>query len=111
MVRPYILDCLCEHNELSKKEQEQVHKSLGNENQATNFESDNRRTSNPYKYKPDQKREIKENYPKLNSEKFDKYEKSEEKKKLVGIISQHASPGVREIGRDGVSKLEEQGSS
>ena len=25
LVRPYILDCLCEYNELSKKESEDVH--------------------------------------------------------------------------------------
>ena len=50
LVRPYILDCLCEHNQLSENESQYVRGRLGSDDFKTNFESDHRRESNPYKY-------------------------------------------------------------
>ena len=51
LVRPYILDCLCEHNEVTKKEELEMKERLGSQSGLTNFESDNRRSLNPYAYK------------------------------------------------------------
>jgi hypothetical protein len=56
LVRPYILDCLCDHNHVSKSEKTDVSEKL--EDAKTNFENDNRRTHNPFKYK--QEEEVKE---------------------------------------------------
>lgn len=50
-MRPYILDCLCEYNQLSRKDSNAVRERLESDEFKTNFEADNRRTSNPYKYK------------------------------------------------------------
>jgi len=85
-----------------------VQEKFGNEDALTNFESDNRRQSNPYKYKEQLAAKEEEKYAKAqDSDALKQYEsKSAEKEKLikkqsstkfVGIISQHASPGVREI--------------
>ena len=41
LVRPYILDCLCDHNNVSNTEKTDVSDKL--EDAKTNFESDNRR--------------------------------------------------------------------
>ena len=48
LVRPYILDCLCDHNHVSSTEKIDVSEKL--EDAKTNFESDNRRKHNPFKY-------------------------------------------------------------
>jgi len=114
LVRPYILDCLCEHNEVSKKEQELVQERFGSDDAMTNFESDQRREHNPYKYKEQIATKEEEKYAKAESTNALKtyVTKSNEKEmkemtrssvsstKFVGIISQAASPGVREIPRN-----------
>lgn len=50
LVRPYILDVLCEHEDVSKKEQENFYESLEKQGEIkTNFEADKRRQANPYR--------------------------------------------------------------
>ena len=50
LVRPYILDALCEHESVPKNEQEAFYDKLAESDHGikTNFEQDNRRTNNPY---------------------------------------------------------------
>jgi hypothetical protein len=64
LVRPYILDCLCDHNHVSNKEKNMVSEKL--EDARTNFESDNRRSYNPFKYKKEET--LKEEEPKTPPE-------------------------------------------
>ena len=56
LVRPYILDCLCEHNKVVGEDKDTFAKKMGGEEQKTNFESDNRRSFNPFKYKNEKKK-------------------------------------------------------
>ena len=55
LVRSYILDALCEHNDVGKKEQEGFMQALQSTDDPlgggikTNFESDGRRTDNPHR--------------------------------------------------------------
>jgi hypothetical protein len=55
LVRPYILDSLCDYNNVSKSNQAAVKRELGQPDVKTNFESDQRRTYNPFKYKKKKK--------------------------------------------------------
>ena len=58
LVRPYILDCLCEHNKVSSTEKDSLNKKLGGEESKTNFENDNRRSYNPFKYNDKKKKKV-----------------------------------------------------
>ena len=60
LVRPYILDCLCEHNEMSQQDRGKVKEQLGGEDAKTNFENDNRRQVNPFKYQQPERQENEE---------------------------------------------------
>jgi hypothetical protein len=89
LVRPYILDCLCEHNQLSKNETKGFRERLASEDYQTNFESDQRRTTNPYKYIEGKEEEQKVETitpTKGPSSALQKLE-SKEKEMNVGIIS------------------------
>ena len=58
LVRPYILDCLCEHNKVSGSDKDTLNKKLEGEESKTNFEKDNRRTINPFKSNAKKKNKI-----------------------------------------------------
>jgi hypothetical protein len=58
LVRPYILDCLCEHNKVSGSEKETFNQKMGGEESKTNFENDNRRSFNPFKYNEKKKKKV-----------------------------------------------------
>lgn len=85
LVRPYILDCLCEHNNLSREQSRSVRERLASDDYQSNFEKDNRRSNNPYKYKNPKKEEIYGDVP--NSKIFEKLEQKEQEQKVIGIIS------------------------
>lgn len=57
LVRPYILDCLCEYNNLTRDQSRSVRERLASEDYQSNFEKDKRRSQNPYKYKQPKKEE------------------------------------------------------
>jgi hypothetical protein len=124
LVRPYILDCLCEHNQLTTSQTENFKDKLYGNTQdqsipeddsveieydvKTNFEADQRRKSNPFKkmFKKKKKKDGQstEGGSLSNSQIESSTGKSETApvpprtpKGPVGIISQSCSPGVREL--------------
>lgn len=139
LVRPYILDCLCEHNQLTTSQTENFKDQLYGAAQAeqneslpeddsvevefdvkTNFESDKRRKSNPFKkiFKKKKDKEESSGSSRLevkSQNSGSQIDSSTTAKsngdaptvhaaptqvkvptKPVGIISQSSSPGVRE---------------
>ena len=57
LVRPYILDSLSEHNQVTDQESREMKYRLSaseSGNIKTNFENDNRRSSNPFRHDEEQ---------------------------------------------------------